>query len=366
MSPQKEANKKTLIGVLASHDSVPKNNELARTFENLYKEDKKKLLEKFHFLFTGGTFKRVVLGKDTEFRHREDLKPIQEQRAIDFLQHNSTTLPDQRDGGVTILANLIVQRQCSILWSFMTPLTMHWLNPADLALNRLSDICNVNRLMNRGSVEAWFADEAEGDALRNHIEIPPKLLFGCEEFDPGKASGLVSGDWLNQWEGECKFLQARKRNKGGYYIPKLIPKGRERKFWHKFECQTVALIAHDAMKERMVEFAVEYERELSAFGRILATGTTGREVENATRKLRSKIKRYNSGPKGGDVEIATEILYGRCDIVIFFVDPLHPHPHIEDIRVVFGACMTEDEVRMLTNEVEARKWMDKVVRPNVT
>jgi methylglyoxal synthase len=365
MSPKKKTEKKTIIGVLASHDSVIKNNELARAFENLYKKDKK-LLEKFHFLFTGGTFQRVVLGKDTEPSPRRALKPIKDPRVIDFLKRNSTTLPDQRDGGVTILANLIVQRQCSILWSFLTPLTMHWLNPADLALNRLSDICNVNRLMNRGSVETWFSYEARGDVKRNLREIPPKLLFGCEEFDPGKVSGLVSKGWLAQWKKERGFLPSSESEHGVYSIPKRIRKEREPEFWLKFKYQTVALIAHDAMKERMVDFAVEYERELSAFERILSTGTTGREVENATRKLKDKIKRYNSGPKGGDVEIATEILYGRCDVVIFFLDPLHPHPHIEDIRVVFGACMIEDEVRMLTNEVEARKWMDRVVRPNVT
>lgn len=115
----------------------------------------------------------------------------------------------------------------------------------------------------------------------------------------------------------------------------------------------------------MVDFAIEYERELSSFGRILSTGTTGREVEEAARKLRGKIKRCRSGPKGGDMEIATEILYGRCDIVIFFIDPLHPHRHSDDIRVVFAACMLHNEVRMLTNELQAREWMGEVVRRRI-
>ncbi|MCJ7515474.1 MAG: methylglyoxal synthase [Dehalococcoidia bacterium] len=191
------------------------------------------------------------------------------------------------------------------------------------------------------------------------------MHFSCRDFDPGAVSGLVDKAWLDQWSTERNCLKSKERGDGGYYIPKPIPKKREPRFWYEFGCQTIALIAHDAMKERMIEFATEYENELSAFGRILATGTTGREVEAATRKLGGKIFRCRSGPKGGDVEIATEILYGRCDVVIFFIDPLHPHPHIEDIRVVFGACMTEDEVRMLTNEVQARKWMDEVVRPRI-
>lgn len=54
-------NGKTLIAVLASHDSIVKNNELARVFEELYDRDKNKL-GKFHFVFTGGTFRRLILG----------------------------------------------------------------------------------------------------------------------------------------------------------------------------------------------------------------------------------------------------------------------------------------------------------------
>jgi methylglyoxal synthase len=85
----------------------------------------------------------------------------------------------------------------------------------------------------------------------------------------------------------------------------------------------VALIAHDEMKKRMIDFAIDHEDELNAFGRIIATGTTGREVAAATsRRIENKLIRCHSGPHGGDIELATAILYGCCDLVIFFVDPL--------------------------------------------
>jgi methylglyoxal synthase len=125
---------------------------------------------------------------------------------------------------------------------------------------------------------------------------------------------------------------------------------------------TIALIAHNEMKERMIEFALDFERELGRFEYILATGTTGREVEANARSLHDKIYRFHSGPKGGDIEIATEVLFGRCHVVIFFIDPLNPHPHIEDIRVVLGACMLQPHVRMLTTEAQAREWMRRVIR----
>jgi methylglyoxal synthase len=231
---------------------------------------------------------------------------------------------------------------------------------------RLCDIWNVKRLMNSGSVRNWFRDEAEKDRNRNPQEIPLKFQFGGEDFKPGQISGLVEQQWLEQWERAPHFKEAgHRREIDGYTLARVLPKSRKPGFWYRFEAQSLALIAHDEMKARMVEFAVEYERELSAFGRILATGTTGREVEEAARKLKGKIKRCRSGPKGGDIEIATEILYGRCDVVIFFIDALRPHPHIEDIRVVFAACMIENEVRMLTNELQAREWMDTVVRARV-
>jgi methylglyoxal synthase len=130
----------------------------------------------------------------------------------------------------------------------------------------------------------------------------------------------------------------------------------------EFKDMTIALIAHNEMKTRMVEFAVDHEQELNKFGTILATGTTGREVAGSTTSLLKKMVRHHSGPKGGDIEIATAILAGQCDVVIFFIDPLSPHPHIDDIRVVFQACMVSDRVVMITNEMHAREFMSRTVR----
>ena len=109
------------------------------------------------------------------------------------------------------------------------------------------------------------------------------------------------------------------------------------------------------------------ETLLSKFKRILSTGTTGLEVINACRRLRETDKdiRCLSGPKGGDIEIATEILFDRCHIVVFFIDPLRPHSHIDGRRVVFSASIGEivnNNVRMLTNQVQAWEWMEEAVR----
>jgi methylglyoxal synthase len=324
---------KTLIAVLTSHDSPERNDSLARLLEKLCQSrGGREKLKNFHFLFTGGTFDRLIMGTQ-----KPTIQPVNED-TLDILTSKCciTRLPYGLQGGVTVLAYLIVQRQCSIIWPFLTPFSTQFLNSENLALMRLCDLWHVKRLMNTGSVEEWFEKEAESDIHRNPQRCPPCLV-------------------LSGYGKECMPIP-------GPQSVYEIKRPNTFDFPESFENMTIALIAHDEMKARMVEFVIDYESELARFQRILTTGTTGREVEEATRDLKGKIHRYHSGPKGGDIEIATEILFGECHIVIFFIDPLHPHPHIEDIRVVFGACMIQDKVRMLTNEMQAREWMERVVK----
>jgi methylglyoxal synthase len=319
--------KKTFVAILASHDSQRWNNRLAELLEELYTLDDDRV-GSFHFVMTGGTFMRVLIG--SEETRQAGFKTVNEP-ARSFLIPKTTSLPSRTDGGVTILSYLVVQRQCSIMWPFLDPLTAHSLNPENLALMRLCDTYHVKRLMNYGSVKRWFIEEADKDASRNPQECPLSFRLG--------GSGIAVS------------AEPRPNNKG-YVVERPKPDWPD-----SIKKMRVALIAHDEMKSRMVEFTVDYERKLGRFGRILATGTTGREVTDAARSLEKQIYRYHSGPKGGDIEIATEVLCGECHVVIFFVDTLHPHPHIEDIRTVFSACMIEDKVRMFTHEMQAREWM---------
>lgn len=322
---------KTFIGVLASHDDDNANNKLAILFDKLIECDPQRL-KRFRFVFTGGTFDRVILGTQ-----RPRIKPVNTaSKAFLSKECGLIRLPTRSEGGVTVLAYLITQRRISIIWPFMTPLTVHWLNPENLALLRLCDNWHVKKLMNTGSVTEWFLREADRDIKRNLQGWPLKLRLGGSGTDiPIESIGDES-----------------------YQIKSVEPAP----FPQQFTGWIIALIAHDEMKNRMEDFAIDYEHELGLFQRILSTGTTGRLVGEAAPTLEEKIFRYHSGPKGGDIEIATEILFGGCHVVIFFLDPLHPHPHIEDIRVVFGACMIQDGVRMLSNEMQAREWIDRVVR----
>ena len=335
MSPGKE---KTIIGVMSSFDSLTKNKLLVKLFEELFIE-KEELLKNFHFLFSGGTFKRIVLGDE---RCLGEKVRIENPDLENFLKKNSTCLPSWKDGGLIILSQFVVQRRCSILWTFQSPLSPHWLISENLALMRLCDHWRVKRLMNSGSAKEWFSKEAKIDIKLNKQKCPPDIIL--------PAVGNIKKKCIKV-EKDREYAYFQTKSKRTRYSKTFDPKDK-----------LIALIAHDRMKDRMVEFAIDYEHELAQFGGIITTGTTGKAVADATRTLEGKMYRYQSGPKGGDIEIATEVLFNRCDVVVFFVDPLNPHPHIEDIRVVFGACMIQDEVRMLTNEMQAREWMNRIIR----
>lgn len=98
----------------------------------------------------------------------------------------------------------------------------------------------------------------------------------------------------------------------------------------------VALIAHDNKKAEMVAFVM---KRLPFFNEesvsIVATGTTGDNVIHAGIK---KVQSVQSGPLGGDAEIAAMVTRGEIDLVIFFRDPLGKHPHEVDVSMLMRLC----------------------------
>ena len=96
----------------------------------------------------------------------------------------------------------------------------------------------------------------------------------------------------------------------------------------------IALIAHDAKKELMVQVCIAYCGILSRHN-ICATGTTGKLVANATGL---NITRFLSGPQGGGEQIASRIGCNEIDMVLFFRDPLTAKPTEPKDMTILRLC----------------------------
>ncbi len=111
----------------------------------------------------------------------------------------------------------------------------------------------------------------------------------------------------------------------------------------------IALIAHDGKKAEMVQFLNDH-REILQMKNIsfVSTGTTGEKVENAG----FKVNKLLSGPLGGDAQIAARVAEGKCNMVLFFRDPLEKHPHEPDVLMLMRLCDVHD-VPLATNPATA-------------
>lgn len=96
----------------------------------------------------------------------------------------------------------------------------------------------------------------------------------------------------------------------------------------------IALIAHDAKKELMVQFCIAYCGILSRH-HLCATGTTGKLVHEATGL---EIQRFLGGSSGGGQQIAARIGYEEIDLLLFFRDPLTAKPHEPNDMELLRLC----------------------------
>lgn len=106
----------------------------------------------------------------------------------------------------------------------------------------------------------------------------------------------------------------------------------------------IALIAHDAKKELMVQFCIAYCGILSRH-EICATGTTGKLVCEATGL---PILKYLSGSQGGSEQIASRVACNEIDLVLFFRNPLSPKPHEPNEANLLRLCDVHN-IPMATN-----------------
>ena len=108
----------------------------------------------------------------------------------------------------------------------------------------------------------------------------------------------------------------------------------------------IALVAHDSCKREMVDW-VEANKSILALHEIIATGTTGRLVEEALNNdvpesEKVCVRKLKSGPLGGDQQLGAFIADGTIDMVVFFWDPLSAQPHDPDVKALLRIAVVYD------------------------
>ena len=112
----------------------------------------------------------------------------------------------------------------------------------------------------------------------------------------------------------------------------------------------IAIIAHDGKKAEMVQFLNEHRTILKQKAiTLVSTGTTGEKVKKAGFEVTCLL----SGPLGGDAQIAARVAEGKCNMVLFFRDPLAKHPHEPDVLMLLRLCDVHD-VPLATNPATAQ------------
>ncbi|HVO90746.1 MAG TPA: methylglyoxal synthase, partial [Casimicrobiaceae bacterium] len=135
--------------------------------------------------------------------------------------------------------------------------------------------------------------------------------------------------------------------------------------WFDFARQTVALIAHDARKDALMHFVRDAFPFFDRFGSRIATGTTGSLLNGLAESLREPsaqpwVRRYRSGPLGGDAEIALEVLEDRCQRIVFFEDPHVARQHEADIQLLErSARIATMRTMCISDNASAAQWIER-------
>lgn len=101
----------------------------------------------------------------------------------------------------------------------------------------------------------------------------------------------------------------------------------------------IALVAHDNRKVDMIDWVIYNSSFLSEHS-LVCTGTTGTLVQEslASRDVYPDMQIMNSGPLGGDAEIAAMVVRKEIDLAVFLIDDLNAQPHEADIMMLLRQC----------------------------
>ena len=125
--------------------------------------------------------------------------------------------------------------------------------------------------------------------------------------------------------------------------------------------KNIALVAHDNKKSELLDWVVS-NRDLLTGHNLYATGSTGVMIAEKTGLA---VTMFASGPLGGDQQVGAKITEGKIDFLVFFWDPLQPHPHDPDVKALLRiavvwnipiACDRASADFMISSPLMAQKY----------
>ena len=152
-------------------------------------------------------------------------------------------------------------------------------------------------------------------------------------------------------------------------IARGAPANSQRDISYRLENEGVALIAHDAMKEKMLQLAEKHFALLDQFAHRYATGTTGGLLNQLAQKIKGEdagrhwVKPSLSGPMGGDAQLAELVLEKKIRRILFLEDPHVARQHEADIQLLERAARTVTDFALVISDAkDADRWLDLITQ----
>jgi len=128
--------------------------------------------------------------------------------------------------------------------------------------------------------------------------------------------------------------------------------------------ESIALIAHDALKQSMLQIAEKHFSLLDRFAHRYATGTTGSLLNQLACRMKGEelgrnwVQPFLSGPMGGDAQIAELVLEKKIRRIVFLEDPHVARQHEADIQLLERAARTVTDFALVVSDGEGSdRWL---------
>jgi len=266
-------------------------------------------------------------------------------------------------GGVVEIAHLAVAKRFQAIILLLDPTDPFAESPENLALQRACISNCIPQLMNSGDLSHWIEYEADRDLdkVAPPLDVPGSGEVVALVAHDGKKSDMLK--FFSKWASflTCKHEQLLATGTTGSLIAELCRGTSYRELPSRFDEGRWEKIEKD---RKIFEGWEQWLQQLEGWRERWHVAPPSRPEDQATLEFRHKrdgrktsLILLQSGPSGGDIQIAQRILDKQCNAVLFFHDPQVSHPHDADIRLCIRTCQLPGvDVTLRRDFQSAERW----------